>query len=79
MQYRNGQRLPLEDLTARLSVNPRARRLSIPWSGHIFNGLSGVDTCYDPLAVKFLETADPVAVDATCLADMQPPPFVTTP
>ena len=29
MQYRNGQRLPLEDLTARLSVNPRARRLSI--------------------------------------------------
>jgi predicted metal-dependent hydrolase len=29
LQYRNGQRLPLEDLTARLSVNPRARRLSI--------------------------------------------------
>lgn len=29
MQYRNGQRLPLEGLTARLSVNPRARRLSI--------------------------------------------------
>ena len=29
MQYRNGQRLPLDDLTARLSVNPRARRLSI--------------------------------------------------
>jgi predicted metal-dependent hydrolase len=29
LQYRNGQRLPLEELTARLSVNPRARRLSI--------------------------------------------------
>ena len=29
MQYRNGQRLPLEGLMARLSVNPRARRLSI--------------------------------------------------
>jgi predicted metal-dependent hydrolase len=29
LQYRNGQRLPLDDLTARLSVNPRARRLSI--------------------------------------------------
>lgn len=29
MQYRNGQRLPLDGLTARLSVNPRARRLSI--------------------------------------------------
>ena len=29
MQYRNGQRLPLDGLPARLSVNPRARRLSI--------------------------------------------------
>ena len=29
MQYRNGQRLPLDDVEARLSVNPRARRLSI--------------------------------------------------
>ena len=29
MQYRNGQRLPLDGVTARLSVNPRARRLSI--------------------------------------------------
>jgi predicted metal-dependent hydrolase len=29
VQYRNGQRLPLDGLTARLSVNPRARRLSI--------------------------------------------------
>lgn len=29
MQYRNGQRLPLDGIAARLSVNPRARRLSI--------------------------------------------------
>lgn len=29
MQYRNGQRLPLDGVAARLSVNPRARRLSI--------------------------------------------------
>ena len=33
MQYRNGQRLPLDGLTARLSVNPRARRLSIRIDG----------------------------------------------
>jgi hypothetical protein len=33
VQYRNGQRLPLEGLTARLSVNPRARRLSIRIDG----------------------------------------------
>lgn len=35
MQYRNGQRLPLEGLTARLSVNPRARRLSIRIDGRV--------------------------------------------
>jgi predicted metal-dependent hydrolase len=29
LQYRNDQRLPLDGVTARLSVNPRARRLSI--------------------------------------------------
>lgn len=29
MRYRNGQRLPLDGVAARLSVNPRARRLSI--------------------------------------------------
>ena len=29
MQYRNGQRLPLDGIAARLSVNPRARRLAI--------------------------------------------------
>jgi predicted metal-dependent hydrolase len=29
VQYRNGQRLPLDGVAARLSVNPRARRLSI--------------------------------------------------
>ena len=29
VQYRNGQRLPLDGIVARLSVNPRARRLSI--------------------------------------------------
>jgi len=35
VQYRNGQRLPLEGLTARLSVNPRARRLSIRIDGRV--------------------------------------------
>jgi len=33
VQYRNGQRLPLDGLTVRLSVNPRARRLSIRIDG----------------------------------------------
>ncbi|MES2903141.1 MAG: alpha/beta hydrolase [Pseudomonadota bacterium] len=56
---------------------PRARHLVIPASGHVFDGLSGIDTCLDPLLVKFLETGDPTAVDPACLATMQPPAFAT--
>ena len=36
---------------------PRARHLVIPASGHVFDGLSGIDTCLDPLLVKFLRPA----------------------
>lgn len=56
---------------------PRARHIVIPASGHVFDGLSGIDTCLDPLLAKFLETGDPASVDPACLATMQPPPFAT--
>lgn len=58
---------------------PRARHLIIPASGHIFDGLSGVDTCFDPLVRKFLDTADLAALNPDCLSTMQPPPFKTGP
>ena len=58
---------------------PRARHFVIPASGHVFDGLSGIDTCFDPLVLKFLETADLAALDATCLSTMRAPPFKTGP
>ncbi len=57
---------------------PNARHLIIPASGHVFDGLSGIDTCFDPLIVKFLDTADARSIDGSCLGDMAPPPFATT-
>ncbi len=57
---------------------PNARHLIIPQSGHVFDGLSGIDTCFDPLVVKFLDTADLNALDPSCLAKMSPPPFKTS-
>jgi pimeloyl-ACP methyl ester carboxylesterase len=57
---------------------PRARHLVIPESGHVFDGLSDIDTCFDPLVVRFLDTADLEGLDAACLADMRPPPFKTS-
>jgi pimeloyl-ACP methyl ester carboxylesterase len=52
------------------------RLLTMPWSAHVFDGLSGIDTCFDPLVLRFFETADARSLDATCLAAMSPPPVV---
>jgi len=57
---------------------PRSRHLVLPNSGHVFDGLSGIDTCLDPLMIRFLETADPASLDTACLARMAPPPFVVS-
>lgn len=56
---------------------PNARAIVIPWSGHSFDGLSGVESCYDPLLLRFFDTGDARAIDASCVADMLPPPFAT--
>jgi len=57
---------------------PRSLHLVLPGSGHIFDGMSGIDTCLDPLLVRFLETADFASLDPGCIAGMQPPPFVVS-
>ena len=55
-----------------------ARHVVVPDSGHIFDGMTGVETCLDPLIVRFLETADANDLDVRCVAGMRPPPFVIT-
>jgi len=52
-----------------------SRHLVVPWAGHIVDGLSGLDTCFDPQIVRFLDARDPKAVDERCLSEMMPPPF----
>lgn len=56
---------------------PNSRHIVIPGSGHIFDGMSGVDTCLDLLLVRFLDTGDAAGVDASCIEAMKAPPFVT--
>lgn len=53
----------------------RGRHIVIPWAGHVIDGLSGLDTCFDPQMIRFIETADPEAIEAACFAQMLPPPF----
>jgi pimeloyl-ACP methyl ester carboxylesterase len=54
-----------------------SKHVVIPWAGHIVDGLSGLDTCFDPQVVRFLETRDPKAVDERCFSEMTPPAFNT--
>lgn len=55
---------------------PHSRHLILRESGHVFEGMSGVDTCLDPLMIRFLESADPAGIDASCIEAMRAPPFV---
>ena len=57
--------------------SPHARHLILPGGGHVLDGMEGVDTCLDPLVVRFLETAEVSALDMSCIAAMRPPAFVT--
>lgn len=57
---------------------PNSKHIVIPGSGHIFDGMTGIETCLDPLITRFLDTGDIKAVDPGCVREMQPPPFVTS-
>lgn len=56
---------------------PNARHVLIPASGHVFDGMSGIDSCFDPMVVGFLDTGDLKTIDPACLVTMRPPPFAT--
>ena len=56
---------------------PRARHLVLAEGGHVPDGLSGLDNCLDPLMIGFLQHGDPAKLDATCIALMKAPPYVT--
>ena len=56
---------------------PNARQVVIPEMAHIFDGLSGIDTCFDPMVLRFYASGDVKSLDASCVAGMAPPPFKT--
>lgn len=54
---------------------PNARQVLIPEMAHIFFGLSGIDTCFDTLLLRFYDTGDATRLDVSCVSAMRPPPF----
>lgn len=65
----------LADHAARTLSN--SRHIVIPGSGHIFDGMSGIEECLDPLILGFFETAILDDVDDRCVSQMKAPSFVT--
>lgn len=55
---------------------PNGRHVVIEGGAHIVDGLSNLDTCYDPLIVRFLNVRDARGLDTSCLATVRPPAFV---
>jgi hypothetical protein len=45
--------------------------------GHVPEGLSGLDTCMDPMILEFVEAASAQAIDASCVSTMVREPFVS--
>jgi pimeloyl-ACP methyl ester carboxylesterase len=60
------------------STLPNSKHIIIPGSGHIIDGMTGIETCLDPIIASFLDTGDAKTIDAGCVREMRAPPFVTS-
>jgi pimeloyl-ACP methyl ester carboxylesterase len=60
-----------------LPLFPNGRHIILPGAGHIVDGMSDLDTCYDPTIVAFLDSADAANLDAACIKGMRAPDFLT--
>ena len=52
-----------------------ARHVVIPNGGHIVDSLSGLDTCFDPVVLRFFDEPDLAKLDTRCFNGMRAPPF----
>jgi pimeloyl-ACP methyl ester carboxylesterase len=54
-----------------------SRHIVVPRGSHVFDGLSGLDTCFDKQVLAFIDEAAPQKVDATCFGEMRGAPYRT--
>jgi hypothetical protein len=55
-------------------VSKRGRHVILPGAGHLVEGMSDLDSCYDAAIVAFLDAAD-AAVDLACIENLHAPEF----
>jgi len=57
-----------------LRTLPRGRLVVVPGAGHGLNGVKNVE-CLSRLATRLIESGTAEALDTSCVATMEPPPF----
>jgi pimeloyl-ACP methyl ester carboxylesterase len=53
----------------------RHKQVVVANGGHVFDGLSALDTCLDATIIRLFDTGDVNALDTNCFAAMESPPF----
>jgi hypothetical protein len=53
----------------------RSKRVQVASGAHVFEGLSGLDTCLDATILRLLDTGDVERLDTRCFDSMKPGPF----
>jgi pimeloyl-ACP methyl ester carboxylesterase len=48
------------------------RVVKVDLAAHVFDGLSGLDTCLDAQIIRLFDTGAPDSLDVSCFADMKP-------
>ena len=57
----------------------RGRVVTAAQGAHVFDGLSGLDSCLDATVIRLFDSGDAAGLDFSCFAGMLPPPFTPTP
>jgi pimeloyl-ACP methyl ester carboxylesterase len=55
----------------------RGKAVTVAAGAHVFDGLSGLDSCLDATIIRLFDTGDVGAPDYSCFDSMTPPPFAT--
>ena len=58
---------------------PNGRVAVAPQGGHVFDGLTGVESCLDATIIRLFDMGDARGLDTSCFADMKAPPFEAVP
>jgi len=67
---------PVEWSAQTAAVFPNSRHVIVPQGAHVFEGLTGMDTCIDAMILKFVATRSVKEIDDSCVGTMDAGPFV---